>query len=171
MAAFISVDVEADGPCPGLYSMISLGACTVNSKLTTFKVDLHPETDKWIPEALNSIGITREETLTYPPIRDGMLLFYDWLMTQSTPGERLILVSDNLAFDWQFVNYYFHKYLGSNPFGYSGRRIGDIYTGCVRAMRAPWKQFRKTKHTHKADDDAKGNAEALLYIMNRFDIK
>lgn len=167
----ISVDVEADGPCPGMYSMISLGACTVSPRLVTFKVDLKPETDKWKPEHLSSIGLTREETMSYPPVKEGLILFQDWLVRNSEPGEKLILVSDNLAFDWQFVNYYSHKYLGSNPFGYSGRGIGDIYTGCVKALRAPWKQFRKTEHTHKADDDAKGNAEALLYILGRFNIK
>lgn len=171
MAKMISVDVEADGPCPGLYSMISLGACTVDERLDTFRVDLYPETELWKPENLKAIGLTREETLHYPPIREGMLLFNDWLMRMSSPGDRLILVSDNLAFDWQFVNYYFHKYLGSNPFGYSGRRIGDLYSGCTKAMRAPWKHLRRTKHTHKADEDAKGNAEALLTIMQRFNIK
>jgi hypothetical protein len=41
-------------------------------------------------------------------------------------------VSRNLAFDWQFINYYFHRYPGGNPFGFSGRRIGDLYAGLVK---------------------------------------
>ena len=58
---------------------------------------------------------------------------------EGAPG----IVSDNLAFDWEFVNYYFHHFLGKNPFGFSGRRIGDIYAGLMKdAYKATeWKQF------------------------------
>ena len=41
-------------------------------------------------------------------------------------------LADNFAFDWQFINYYFHRFLGRNPFGFSGRRIGDLYAGLVK---------------------------------------
>jgi hypothetical protein len=30
-----------------------------------------------------------------------------------------------------------------------------------------WKQHRKTNHTHNPVDDAKGNAEALLYLVDQ----
>ncbi|MFL5729533.1 MAG: hypothetical protein ACJ75J_08630 [Cytophagaceae bacterium] len=70
----------------------------------------------------------------------------------------------NPAFDWQWINYYFHFYLGANPFGFSARRIGDMYAGMMKDLSkgSEWKKFRKTKHTHNPVDDAKGNAEALL---------
>ena len=87
--------------------------------------------------------------------------FATWLAEQ-TKG-RPIFVSDNLAFDWQFINYYFHRFLGRNPFGFSGRRIGDLYAGLVKdaSKATEWKQCRITAHTHNPVDDAKGNAEAL----------
>jgi len=74
-----------------------------------------------------------------------------------------VFVSDNLAFDWQFINYYFHRFLGRNPFGFSGRRIGDLYAGLVRdAFKGTeWKKYRVTQHMHNPVDDARGNAEAL----------
>ena len=74
-----------------------------------------------------------------------------------------MFVSDNVAFDWQFINYYFHKFTGQNQFGFSGRRIGDLYAGPVKdaSKATEWKKFRGTKHTHHPVDDAKGNAEAL----------
>jgi hypothetical protein len=67
------------------------------------------------------------------------------------------------AFDWQFINYYFHRFLGRNPFGFSGRRIGDLYAGMVKdaSKATEWKKYRITAHTHNPVDDAKGNAEAL----------
>ncbi len=55
-------------------------------------------------------------------------------------------------------------YLGRNIFGFSARRIGDLYCGVVKDSRAKWKHLRKTTHTHNPVDDAKGNAEALLEI-------
>ena len=76
---------------------------------------------------------------------------------------RAVFVSDNVAFDWQFINYYFHRFLGRNPFGFSGRRIGDLYAGLVKdaSKATEWKRYRVTKHTHNPVDDARGNAEAL----------
>ena len=72
-------------------------------------------------------------------------------------------LADNFAFDWQFINYYFHRFLGRNPFGFSGRRIGDLYAGLVKdaSKATKWKKFRVTAHTHNPVDDARGNAEAL----------
>jgi len=87
--------------------------------------------------------------------------FAAWLEEQSKG--RPVFVSDNVAFDWQFINYYFHRFLGRNPFGFSGRRIGDLYAGLMKdAYKATeWKKFRVTEHTHNPVDDARGNAEAL----------
>ena len=76
-------------------------------------------------------------------------------------------ISDNNGFDWQFINYYFHQCCGENPFGFSSRRITDLYAGFKKSTRVPakeWKQLRKTKHTHNPLDDARGNAEALLQM-------
>jgi hypothetical protein len=56
--------------------------------------------------------------------------FAGWLEKNSKG--RAIFISDNPAFDWQFINYYFHRFLGQNPFGFSARRIGDLYAGLVR---------------------------------------
>ena len=92
--------------------------------------------------------------------------------TTSLPGRRWsrcwrcaarIIPSCNVAFDWQFINYYFHRFLGRNPFGFSGRRIGDLYAGLVKdaSKASEWKKYRVTKHTHNPVDDARGNAEAL----------
>lgn len=77
------------------------------------------------------------------------------------------MVSDNPAFDWQFVNYYLHRYAGRNPMGWSARRIGDLYCGLHRDVRASWKHLRKTRHDHNPLNDARGNAEALIAILEQ----
>jgi hypothetical protein len=93
--------------------------------------------------------------------------FRTWLDTLA-PNGALTFVSDNPAFDWQFMNYYFHRFLGENPFGFSARRIGDLYAGWKgdASKSNDWKKLRKTRHTHDPLDDAKGNAEALLTMWS-----
>jgi hypothetical protein len=99
-----------------------------------------------------------------------ILGFPFWSFDKSSAGwleehakGRPVFVSDNPAYDWQFINYYFHRFLGRNPFGFSGRRIGDLYAGLVRdaSKATEWKKYRVTAHSHNPVDDAKGNAEAL----------
>ena len=71
-------------------------------------------------------------------------------------------ISDNNGFDWQFINWYFHHFLGGNPFGFSSTNLGSLYKGLAKDTFVNFKHLRKTKHTHHPVDDAMGNAEALL---------
>ena len=82
-----------------------------------------------------------------------------------------IVISDNNGFDWMFVCWYFHHFLNRNPFGYSSRRIGDIYCGLEKNASASWQHLRKTVHTHNPVDDAKGNAEALLRMRDEMRLR
>lgn len=158
---FIVVDVEADGPIPHEYSMVSLGAIAVTPQLDrTFYGEVRPISDKWVPEALAISKISREEHELFDEPEDVMLQFAEWI--ENTASGRPIFISDNNGFDWQWVNYYLHKYAGRNPFGFSSRRIGDLYSGMKMDPFAQWKHMRVTKHTHNALADARGNAEALL---------
>lgn len=159
-SALVVVDVESDGPCPGLYSMICFGAVVVEPGLNrTFYGRCAPLTDKWIPEALAVSGFSREETLKFQNAHHTMNEFSVWI---SKLNIKPIFVSDNNGFDWQFINYYFHNFHGSNPFGFSSRRIGDLYAGMQKNMYVKWKHLRETKHDHNPVNDAKGNAEVLL---------
>jgi hypothetical protein len=47
--------------------------------------------------------------------------FREWL----DPRMPVVFVSDNPAYDFQWINFYFWRYFGQNPFGHSGRRIAD----------------------------------------------
>ena len=61
---YIMVDIEADGPIPGDYSMVCFGAIVVEPSLDrTFYGKLKPISEKWIPEALQVSGFSREETM------------------------------------------------------------------------------------------------------------
>ena len=164
--SYIVVDCESDGPIPGKYSLVSFGAVIVEKSLTkTFYAETKPISDIWVPEALAISGFSREQHLKFKEPREEMERFKKWILENSKG--RPIFISDNLAYDWQFINWYFHMYLDGNPFGFSGRRIGDLYCGFVNDTWAKWKHLRKTRHSHNPVDDAKGNAEALLEMQHQ----
>jgi len=155
------IDVEADGPIPGDYSMVCLGAVVVDATLDrTFYGKLRPISDEWVPDALAVSGFSREQTLGFDDPREVMTAFAAWLDT--TCGGRMHFISDNNGFDWQFVNWYFHHFLGGNPFGFSSQNLGSLYKGFAKDTFKTFKHLRKTRHTHHPVDDARGNAEALI---------
>jgi len=166
--SLFSVDVESDAQSPAVGSMVSFGAVKVSDPSVTFYGKVRPITHTWEPEALAISGFSREEHETFDNPEDIMKSFKVWLIA-NTNG-RPIFISDNPAFDWQWINFYFHKYVGDNPFGFSARRIGDLYCGLVKDARknSDWKSlYRKTKHTHNPVDDAKGNAEAIVAFRDK----
>lgn len=164
------VDIEADGPIPGDYSMVCFGAVLVKEPLqNTFYAKLKPISEKWVPEALTVSGFTREETLQFEDPKTAMENFAVWL-GKHTKGSPMF-ISDNNGFDWQFINWYFHHFLGRNPFGFSSTNLGSLYKGAVKDTFKNFKHLRTTKHTHNPVDDAMGNAEAFLKIIQSFDIK
>ena len=168
--SYVMIDIEADGPIPGDYSMICFGAVVVESSLSrTFYGELRPISDRWIPEALAVSGFTREQTMAFPAPEPVMRQFAVWLAGHSSG--RAIFISDNNGFDWQFINWYFHRFTGENPFGFSSANLGSLYKGIVRDTTKNFKHLRKTRHTHHPVDDAKGNAEALLALKDQFGLK
>lgn len=160
--AYIMVDIESDGPIPGDYSMICFGAVRVDSALDqTFYGQLCPISERFVPEALSVSGFSRAETLQFDPPAAVMQRFADWL-NDVCKDSRPIFISDNNGFDWMFICWYFHHFLGRNPFGFSSQNLGSLYKGMAKDTFVNFKHLRKTRHTHHPVDDAKGNAEALL---------
>ena len=168
--AYVMVDIESDGPIPGDYSMISFGAVLVNEQLNkTFYGKLKPISDKFIPEALAVSGHSREETLLFDNPKVVMENFREWV-TNVSKG-RATFISDNNGFDWMFICWYFHHFVGTNPFGFSSQNLGSLYKGIVKDTSKNFKHLRKTSHSHHPVEDAKGNAEALLTIKNTLGLK
>lgn len=160
MSYFI-VDVESDGPIIGFHSIVCFGAVKLTPALdTTFYGQIKPISDNYIHEALAISGFSRKKHLEFGEPSLIMKEFANWVADNSIGNP--IFISDNNGYDASWINYYMHVYNGSNPFGYSSRRIGDIYCGMMGDMHAKWKYLRKTSYTHHPVDDAKGNAEALL---------
>lgn len=169
--SYIVVDVESDDQSPLTGSIVCFGAVLVKDITKTFYGKTAPIVHTWNPEALSISGFTREQHLGFDSPMKVMRDFENWL-NEVSEGKP-VFISDNPAFDWQWINYYFYLYLGRNPFGFSARRIGDLYCGLVKdaSKNSDWKRkFRKTTHDHNPVNDAKGNAEALIE-MQRMGLK
>jgi len=164
--SYIVVDVESDNQSPATGSMVCFGAVLVSDTSKTFYGKTKPVMDDWNPEALAISGFSRKEHEQFDEPKEVMQKFAEWV--ENVSDGKPIFISDNPAFDWQWINYYFHKYLGRNPFGFSARRIGDLYCGLVKdaSKNYEWKKkYRKTTHDHNPVNDAKGNAEALIAMQ------
>lgn len=159
--AYVSVDIEAAGPIPGEYSMLSLGACLVEDPRISFYAELRPINEKYIPDALKVGGLSLER-LRQEGQDPGVVMpaLKAWL--EQVVGERrAVFVGFNASFDWAFVNWYFHVYIGTNPFGIGALDIKAYYMGLsgvswaeTSASRLP-QEFRGIQaQTHNALDDA-----------------
>lgn len=165
------VDIEADGNLLGTNSMVCFGAVIVEEGLQrTFYGKTRPISSEYDPEALSVSGFSREEHETFDDPKEVMIAFRDWL--KENVGDKPILISDNNGFDASWINWYFLKYLGNNPFGWSSRRLADLICGFEKDAYFKWKWMRDTNHDHNPVNDSRGNAEVLLkYIAKGLKMK
>jgi DNA polymerase III epsilon subunit-like protein len=170
---YISVDIEAAGPIPAEYSMLSIGACVVKSPEKSFYVELKPINDQFIPEALAVSGFSLEHLkISGIEPAEGMRAFSKWT-EDAAAGLLPVFVGFNAPFDWQFINWYFHVFLGRNPFGINAIDIKAYYMGFsgsawvdTSSSRLPsWLQPAGRKK-HNALDDAIAQAEIFTRLLS-----
>ena len=156
---FVSVDVETSGPIPGKYSLLSIGACNVFDVSQTFVCEIKPTSKKFVPEALAVTGLSLErlQKSGLSPTK-AMKKFASWSKSLVRDGESLVFVGFNAAFDWSFVNYYFHKYLGENPYGFSALDIKSLYMG---AADSDWSDTRSSHIAATLKPKQLGDHQAL----------
>jgi ribonuclease T len=168
----VMVDVETAGPVPSMYPMLSIGACTILQPRKTFYIELQPDRMAAEPEALAVSHLVLEDLLESgtPPL-EAMRRFETWL-EEEIPNKQPIFSAFNAPFDWMFINDYFIRYLGHNPFGHNALDVRPLYMG-MRAVSWGQSSMRMVSHhylesrslTHHALQDAQDQADMLAGIM------
>jgi hypothetical protein len=184
---YISADVEADGPIPGPYSMISFGLTVAGTydgrvfvrrdpEATTFYAELRPISDSYDADALAVSGLDRDRL-----IREGrdpaeaMSAAARWVRAVAAEeGGKAVFAAYPLGFDWMFLYWYFVRFAeAGSPFGHSrfldlktlyAARSGETVTRSVKG-RMPRHLLSGRPHTHNALDDAMEQAELLQNLM------
>jgi hypothetical protein len=182
---YVSVDVEADGPIPGPYSMLSFGmaACgtfdangfaAADPAERSFYAELRPISDTFDPEALAVSGLDRDRLAAEgrDPV-EAMAEAAAWVRATAA-GATPVVVAYPLGYDWMWLYWYFMRFAEQgSPFGHS--RHLDIKT--LYAVKAGALVARSTKgqmpaellprrpHTHNALDDAIEQAELFQNLM------
>ena len=170
----ISVDVETSGPIPGEFSLLSIGACVVYKPENTFECVVKPINSNSDPKALEVTGFSLENLreIGLEP-KEAMMQLNDWLLTTDDSKNLPIFVGFNAPFDWSFINYYFHRFLGNNPFGYTAIDIKSVYMGVTQcnwnetgSSKIEKRLKPASKPDHNALHDAKYQAELYRLLCD-----
>lgn len=159
---FYMIDVEATGQSPAVAEMSAFGSIAVPRDEGIY---------------LGFLGIANPilygnrspvspkvscKTVSYNVMQE----FAGWI--GDTTNGQPIFISDNNGWDYQWINYYFWKFLGRNPFGHSSYNLGSLYKGLVRNLRKNFKHLRDTKHDHNPVNDCLGNVEAVIKLWKEY---
>lgn len=170
---FVCVDVETAGPVPSQYAMLSIGACLVMDIAETFYVELKPDREEVQPEALSISGLDMNllRKNGMDP-KKAMTAFADWVRQVIPENARPVLVAFNAPFDWMFINDYFHRYLGENPFGHSALDIKAYFMGQTGVGWSETSMKHISSHfleerclTHNALKDAQDQADIFQKVL------
>jgi DNA polymerase III epsilon subunit-like protein len=171
---YISVDIETAGPNPSQYSLLTIGACTLTEPRENIYLELIPVNDRMTNEAfaVHHLDLKRLADKGLTPAR-AMASFEDWIKSVTPPESQPVFLAFNAPFDWMFVNDYFHRYLGRNPFGHTAVDIKALYMG---ATGTPWSEttlsymapryLSRGEITHHALRDALDQAEMFEKILD-----
>ncbi|WP_349934845.1 3'-5' exonuclease [Acetobacter sp. A11-2] len=156
---FISVDIETAGPLVGEHSMLTVGACLVYQPEVSFSVMLKPISEKSVASALEVTGLTLEKAAKEGLLpADAMSKFGIWIDKNLPEGGVPVFVGLNAPFDWGFINYYFLKYLGNNPFGFTALDIKALFMGVIGCS---WYDTRSSAIDKVVHPTQKGDHDAL----------
>ena len=165
---FVSTDIEADGPYPGDYSMLSFAGVAFaedGTVISAFETNLTPllgaERDERTMREFWSKERVAWEYVTRNPQDPAVAMpkFAEWV--EGLPGDLKTMVCMPAGFDFMFMYWYMKKFAHS-PFSFS---CIDTKSYVMAMRKKPYRHSGKRgwpgrwfakgcPHTHKAIDDA-----------------
>jgi hypothetical protein len=191
-SVYISCDIEADGPIPGEYSMSSFGLCVAATVdrggvtvcdpwAMTFYAELKPISDKFVPEAAAVSGLNRDDLIAHgKDPSTAMRAAGEWVaeVKRSFNGYKPVFAAYPASYDWGWMYWYFIKFAGDSPFGFSN--VLDMKTFYAAVARVELPQSRKSNmpndilgsrrrdeslQPHQALNDAVCQADLLANLL------
>ncbi|MGB2571571.1 exonuclease [Micromonospora citrea] len=174
---YVAVDVEADGPIPGPYSMISLGMAVAGRPDLTFYTELKPISDDFVPAALAVSDLDRDRLLREAPTAEqAMTAAATWVDGLRRIGRPVFLAAP-AVWDGMFMHWYFVRFTGRSPFGATGSGV-DLRSFWMGRTGVEWVATRKgiikhelgltdVPHTHHAGEDAAELAQVFDAALRR----
>ena len=183
-ATYFCIDIECNGPVPGLYDMVSLGAIVVNvvdgrPRLgQKFYMEIRPEAPRFDAAAAAIHGLDQNRLHREGlPRAEACRQLIAWVARYTEPGSQSVFVGHNAPFDWSFVAWTFAAENLKNPFGYKALDTKALAMGVLDLhwinsskdtiqgiLNLPLED--KTKK-HRADYDAEYQALILIGLLNR----
>lgn len=186
---FISIDVEASGPIPGIYDLLSVGVNLINfdgiryvpSHVEAYW-ELKPVNGGVVDEAMavNRMSLEKLKRDGLEPEQVAKEL-EAWVLKYSSKSDPAVFVGYVANFDWAYINDLFIRHGFDNPFGY---RALDFRAMAMGVLCKPWQEI---KHTHLAKEvgvsmpppdlahnalvDAKHQAELFCALLGRMSIR
>lgn len=188
-ALYISIDVESDGPTPGVNNLLSVGAVAFYNQepQETFEanLDLLPycapnETtmrDFWNKNEKHKALYqqTRENTVGHIKFAQ---MFVDFCERQVVNSKHhVVFVAAPASYDHKWIDYELQTFYRYNPFGHSqcldmrsvvfGRMDLPFYKVGKRQYPKEW--FPEQKHTHVAVEDALEQGQMFMNMIKWYD--
>ena len=167
---YFCIDIEASGPVPGFYNMVSIGCAVVRfngvdyERGDTFYHEIKPDFPGFNPEAMRIHGLKRayleEEGRSSKDVMESICNF---VHAQLERNEKALFVGHNAPFDWMFVIYYLAWTKTPNPFGYNALDTKALMMG--RHELSWWRSsksemFQLYPHLEEPDPETVHNALA-----------
>jgi DNA polymerase III alpha subunit (gram-positive type) len=182
---YCCVDVEASGPVPGRYDLVSIGAVAVEKgrdgvhRITgaPFYAELQPQGGAHDPKAMAVHGITVEHLVAHGlPLQEALRRLGAW--ADALRGRRRpVFVGHNAPFDWAYLSHSYDVAGIPNPFGWKALDTKALAMGVldldwfdtnkeVLAELLPDLGAQDERLAHRADYDALYQARILCGLLN-----
>ena len=185
---YISVDVEADGPCPGVNSMLQLGAVFYDAEgnvLDEYLINIapidggvqDPDTMKWWAEQeAKNPGLWASMTKDRVPPKLAMERFQSKVRKWAAELKCSPLVAAYPSgYDFTWLYWYLCKFLGQSCVGFSALDMKTLAMSLLKDTyhNSSKKRWPKTwrnpdlRHTHNALADAKEQGYSFFMMMHQ----
>jgi DNA polymerase III alpha subunit (gram-positive type) len=182
---YFCLDLEASGPVPPLYNLLSIGVSVVREEAgrhvvgASLYLELKPIFPGFDEGAMKVCGLDAARLRREGEEPGAALARLAAFVAEQNAGspDGPCFVGHNAVFDWSYIAYYYAHFGMPNPFGYKGLDTKSLAMG---RLGIPWSETSKENlerllrlpaqdpaRIHRADYDAAYQALILVALLAR----